>query len=291
MMRATVDRRHGGRGNGAPAARTPTAGRHADLLRLASSIGNRRMAAIARQPWPWYGPPIGVEEEEEEDLANLAAPPGLDLSFLDERHAEVSDIPAPSPMRASITAGPQPGAAILTELPKAQHAQVIPAPQPPAPVVVPAVAPAAAPARNPANEIAPLTAEGSIKQLTRKVDELMGANLVTVTASAPFRLGNPRKPNEMRGMLTLEVVITVKARAGGAQLVQFVAHYHPTAEKAKPGSTAASQMHIKKHAHAQKYNRDEVAHGSHPHLNKVVPKFGPTGKNWESLPVDWGLNG
>ena len=96
MMRAAVDRRHGGRRNGAPGARAPTAGRHADLLRLASSIGNRRMAQIARDPWPWYGPPMGVEEaEEEEDLTGLAAPPGLDLSFLDDPAPAVQPAAAP----------------------------------------------------------------------------------------------------------------------------------------------------------------------------------------------------
>lgn len=160
---------------------------------------------------------------------------------------------------------------------------------PPAPApVVPAAAAAAAPNR--LNELNGLDAESQIRRLTKKVDELLGANLVTVTASTPYRLGNPRKANEKQRMVTIEVLFTVKARAGGAELVQFVAHYHPGAEKASVGQAASSQMHIKKWANADKFNRDEdVKHTTHPNLNKVIPKLGPTVKNWESLPVAWGL--
>jgi hypothetical protein len=209
-------------------------------------------------------------------------------------------------MQASVTAAPVAQASAITDLPRPQHAVVtgekpptpgppgrlvqFPSPAQPAPVVPPAapVVPAAAPNR--LAELNGLDQEREIKRLTRKVDELLQANQITVTASAPYRLGNPRKPEDIRGMVTIEVLFTVKAKTGGANLVQFVAHYHPGAEKASVGSAASSQMHIKKWANADKFNRDEdVKHTTHPNLNKLIPKFGPTVKDWRKLPVSWGL--
>ena len=270
------------------------------------------MAQIARQPWSWYGPPM-LGDEEEEDLTGMTAPAGLDLGFLDDPIPSpppmMTNIPAPAAQHATTTPGAVRHQATEVPLPAPQHAVHHAAPQPPpavqqaavvvpapaaapvvaAPVVAAPVAPAPAPNR--LNELNGLDAESQIKRLTKKVDELLGANLVTVTASAPYRLGNPRKANEKpRGMVTIEVLFTVRARAGGANLVQFVAHYHPGAEKASVGRAASSQMHIKKWANADKFNRDEdVKHATHPNLNRVIPKLGPTTKNWENLPVDWGL--
>jgi hypothetical protein len=326
VTRTAVHRRDGQRAAGSQVLRTPTAGRHAELLALASSVGNRRMAQIARQPWPWYGPPM-LGDEEEEDLTGMTAPSGLDLGFLDDPIPSpppmTIDIPAPAAQHTTTSPGavrqqatdvqlpapqqgvlrPAPQQATVVHPPGPQHAVHHAAPQPPPAVqqaavvvpppaaapVVPAAAPAPAPNR--LNELNGLDDESQIKRLTKKVDELLGANLVTVTAGTPYRLGNPRKAHEKpRGMVTIEVVFTVKARAGGANLAQFVAHYHPGAEKASVGRAASSQMHIKKWADADKFNRDEdVKHATHPNLNKVIPKLGPTTRNWENLPVAWGL--
>jgi hypothetical protein len=330
-MLAALQRRPGGpAAAGLRIARSPAAGRHAELLRFASAVGNRRMAMIAR---------TNGEHDEEEDEEEAVLSPGLDLSFLNAaptqraavgtiappqaHHATVTpapaaqqavvtqlpqaqhatimgEIPAASPQQSSITPAPVAQQSAVTDLPRPQRAVVHAAPQPPAavaPVVpaaapgVPAVAPvvpAAAPNR--LAELNGLDQEREIKRLTRKVDELLQANQITVTASAPYRLGNPRKPDDIRGMVTIEVLFTVKAKTGGATLVQFVAHYHPGAEKASVGAAASSQLHIKKWANADKFNRDEdVKHTTHPNLNKLIPKFGPTVKDWKKLPVSWGL--
>jgi hypothetical protein len=296
-MLTAVQRRREGQVTGLPAAHIPRSGRHAELLRLASAIGNRGMAQIARQPtWgQWYGPPMGggydVEDEE------MSLPPGLDLSFLDDDELQDIDVPrgldlsflddddvvvtaAPAPQQAAMTEAPVPQQAAVTQLPVAQQAVHVPAPAVQAPV---------APARNVAAELDAFKSQQEIKNLTRKVNELLGAGLVDVSFSEPYVLGSPNRPKPKGDRVTLERLVTVKAKGRAAVLAKFVVHYHPNAAKASAKSGAySSQMHVKTFADSDKANRDEITHGTHAHLNKVIPKFGPSVKNWQSAPVGWG---
>jgi hypothetical protein len=121
------------------------------------------------------------------------------------------------------------------------------------------------------------------------VDELVGAGLVDVSVSEPYVLGHPKKSKPMGDKVTLERLVTVKAKGGAAVLARFVVHYHPNAAKASSKSGAySSQMHVKTFADSEKAYRDEIKHETHAHLNNVIPKFGPSVKNWESAAVRWG---
>jgi hypothetical protein len=302
----------------------------ARLLRLATAVGNRRMAQIARYQGfgtGWYGPPIGGEEDEEE-LGDITAPPGLDLGFLDapipsppapetqiaapvaqhatvapgpvaqqatvtqlpapqtaELHAGISDQPAPVAQHSTVLPGPVAQQAAVTQLPAPQTA-TIHQPAPPPPAVVPVPPPAAAAAAPPSRiaEINPFRDEAQIKSLTRKVDELLGARACIVETGAPYKLPGSK-------MVTVEVVLTVRERANSPIVVQFVAHYHPGAEKAKVGSAASSQWHIKKWANSEKYYRDEdVKVSTHPNLARIVPKYSDIKRlKLANLPVQGGL--
>jgi len=249
------------------------------------------MAQIARYEGfgtGWYGPPIGGEEEEEE-LGDITAPPGLDLGFLDapipSPPAPETQIAAPVAQHSTVLPGPVAQQAAVTQLPAPQTA-TIHQPVPPRPAVVPVPPPAAAAAAPPSRiaEINPFRDEAQIKSLTRKVDELLGARACIVETSAPYKLPGSK-------MVTVEVVLTVRERANSPIVVQFVAHYHPGAEKAKVGSAASSQWHIKKWANAEKYYRDEdVKASTHPHLARVVPKYSDIKRlTLASLPVQGGL--
>lgn len=269
-------------------------GRHPELLRLASAVGNRRMAQIARDPWGrWYGPPIG-DEEEEEDLTGITAPPGLDLDFLDE--------PEPSPWYgppaqaaeqeedlSGVTAPPgldlgfldEPRQATLATVPPSvtQHAAPVqaaePATVPPSVTQHAAAAQQAPPPRQAPQarqaapsrmgELAGLEDERRIRLLTRKVEELLAAGACVVEASAPYVLKGG----------TVEVKLTVRERSGAPARIAFVAHYHPEAGAARVGQTAASRFHIKKWTNAEKHNRDDTIDAtSCPNLMRIVPKMG-----------------
>jgi len=247
------------------------------------------MAQIARYQgfgMPWYGPPIGGEEDEEE-LGDITAPPGLDLGFLDapiaSPPAAETQIAAPVAQQSTVVPGPVAQQATVTQLPAPQQA-TIHQPAPPPPAVAPVVPPAAAAAPSRIAEVDPFKPEAQIKSLTRKVDELLGARACIVEASTPYKLPGGK-------MVTVEVVLTVRERVGGPMAVQFVAHYHPGAEKAKVGSAASSQWHIKKWANAEKYHRDEdVKVSTHPNLARVVPKYSDIKRlKLADLPVRGGL--
>ena len=272
----------------------------ARLLRFASAVGNRRMAQIARYQGfgtGWYGPPIGGEEDEEE-LGDITAPPGLDLGFLDapipSPPAPETQVAAPVAQHATVVPSPVAQQATMTQLPAPQTATihqpappppaVVPAPPPPAAVPVPPPAAAAAAPPSRIAEINPFTGEAQIRSLTRKVDELLGARACIVETGTPYKLPGSK-------MVTVEVVLTVRERANSPIVVQFVAHYHPGAEKAKVGSAASSQWHVKKWANSEKYYRDEdVKVSTHPNLARIVPKYSDIKRlKLASLPVRGGL--
>ena len=233
-----------------------------------------------------------ADEEEEEDLTGFTAPPGLDLELPrrpdpvpaapDDPHPAgarparddhagsghaAGDGPADAgaaargpPARARRAGGRRPGGR------GARGAR--------------AGAPAAAPSR--INELNGLDDGAKIHQLLAKVDELLGARACVVQVGAPYRLRG--------GMKTIEVRFTVRERANSPVKVEFVAHYHPDASKARPGSAYASQWHLKKWTNAGGVRVDSMTDRSHPNLFPLVPKFGAMKRlNFNALPDTYPL--
>jgi hypothetical protein len=145
------------------------------------------------------------------------------------------------------------------------------------------------PARDPATELAPLKGQKDVSKLTRKVDELMRLKLVDVAVSGVYTLGNPYTGETSGSSITLERKVTVTSKASGLEVAKFVVHYHPGAQKASAKAGAySSDMHVKTFSNSAKAYRDTVSHESHPELNKVIPKAGPSMQNWQQAPINWG---